>query len=250
MRILGIETSGSTSSVALLADSAVVSERIFASRRVICQVLAGEILNVLGTETVRQADLDGIVVSIGPGSFTGLRVGVSMAKAMGHACHIPIVGISTPEAWAAEASAPPGTTIAVIQPARVERVYLTTYRVSGSSQLSEQIAPQIVSVDAVGTALAKINKEEPLLLTGDAMGQLLPHYWGRGILAPKSVTTGMAVPQPTEAQDIAEAPRASTVARLGTERLAEADAQSYFTLRPSYIAVSQAERTQGVNLGL
>ncbi len=250
MRILGIETSGRTSSVAVVEDETVVGERVFASRQVICEVLAGEILNVLDTATVQQADLDGIAVSIGPGSFTGLRVGVTMAKAVAYACQVPAVGISTPEAWATEVNALPDSVVAVIQPARVDYVYLTTFRTSDSSDLIQQSPPQLVDIEMAGLRLGEMSESQRLYLTGDAIGQLSPDCCRKGILAPKSVRTEMSLLQGTETEQIAKVPRASTIALLAAPRLVGADAQSCFTLRPNYIAVSQAERSQGLDLGL
>ena len=250
MRILGIETSGSTSSVALVADGMVMSERMFASRQVICQVLAREILNVLGTETVRQANLVGIAVSIGPGSYTGLRVGVTMAKALAHSCHVPVVGISTPEAWAAALGAPRDSMVAVVQPARVSHVYLTTCRARDSSALIEESPPQLLSVEVAGTALSEMSASQPLYLTGDAVGQLHPFCGGGRTLAPKSGEPAAPAAETAEDDQPGRCPRASIIAQLGTERLGEADGQSHFTLRPRYVGLSQAERTRGINLGL
>ena len=232
MRILGIETSGDTSSVALSCDGTVIAERVFASRQVICQVLAEEILGVLGTQTVQAAGLDGIAVSIGPGSCTRLRVGVATAKALAYACQVPVVGISTPEAWATEISASPGSIVAVIQPARVGYVYLTIFRGLGASSVTQEAPPRVVTVVEAAAVLTEVSHSQRLFLTGDAAQQLPPDL------------------QTAAADQLPDIPRASTIARLGAERLPEADTQSYFTLRPIYIAVSQAERSHGLNLGL
>lgn len=238
MRIVGIETSGSTSSVALAQDGTVIRERIFASRQVICQVLAGEILDALDTETVQQADLDGIAVSIGPGSFTGLRVGVTMAKVLAYTCQVRLVGIATPEAWAAEVNVSPGGIVAVIQPARVRWVYLTIFRVLETGELQEELSPQIVSVAEVAAVLDETSQSHRLVLTGDAVGQL-----------PPQVSQRLSLPG-DDTDRLPDSPRARTIARIGAQRLPQADPEACFTLRPTYIAVSQAERSQGLDLGL
>jgi len=101
VRILAIETSGDHSSVALAHDGMVLAERFFPSRMSLSQTLPGHIQSVLEAEQVSEAGLDAIAVTLGPGSFTGLRVGIALAKAMAHALSLPLVGVGTHDllAW-------------------------------------------------------------------------------------------------------------------------------------------------------
>lgn len=238
MRILGIETSSNISSVALADNGVIIAERVFPSRQVICQVLTKEILTVIGTETVQAAGLDGIAVSIGPGSFTGLRVGVATAKVLAYCCQVPVVGISTPQVWAAEVNAPPGSIVAVIQPARKGYVYLTIFQALESCGLREEAPPRVVSVAEVSASLKEISQSHQLFVAGDAAEQL-----------PPDVSRTVTLPE-AAADQRPDSVRASTIARLGAQRVSEADPDSYFTLRPTYIAISQAERSHGLSLGL
>ena len=237
MRILGIETSGDTSSVALLEDNEVASEEIFASRRTICQVLVGHILSVVGTETIVAARLDGIAVSSGPASFTGLRVGVTTAKALAYSCQIPVVGVSTPLAWSVEVRAEPGTMIVVLQPARRHRLYLTAF-LQGEEALPEQQGDaRVVDIGGAVAACSDLATDHTIVVTGDA---LLTEAGLVEALATRSRVTDLEV----------DSPRASTIARLGAVLIKDAPSDSYFSLRPNYLMVSQAERGLGVNLGL
>ncbi len=237
MRILGIETSGDTSSVALLEDGEIVSEEVFASYRSICQVLAGHILSVVGTETVADAQLDGIAVSSGPASFTGLRVGVTMAKAIAYCCQIPVVGISTPLAWATEAQAESGAKIIVLQPARRHRLYLTAFLQTGGVPPRQEEETKIVDMENIAGICAELACDHPLMVTGSA---LLNDAGLVESLASKYRVADLAI----------DSPRASTIAQLGAIQFEQAPADSYFSLRPTYILTSQAERAIGVDLGL
>ena len=237
MRILGIETSGDTSSVALLQGDEVVSEEIFASRRTICQVLVGHILTVVGTETVAEADLDGIAVSSGPASFTGLRVGVTTAKTLAYGCQIPAIGVSTPLAWAVEAQAEPGTMTIVLQPARRHRLYLTTFLQTEKAHPNQQAETKVVDTHSIAAICSDLATGRPLMITGNAL-----------LTEPELVE---ALPSNGQVADLEiDSPRASTIARLGATEIENAPPDSYFTLHPTYALVSQAERAIGVDLGL
>jgi len=237
MRILGIETSGDTSSVALLEGNEVVSEEIFASRRTICQMLVGHILSVVGTETVTAAHLDGITVSLGPASFTGLRVGVTTAKTLAYCCQIPVVGVSTPLAWAAEAQAESGAIIIVLQPARRHRLYLTTFLQNEEPPPEQQVDTKVVDIEGAVAACSDLATDRPVVVTGNA---LLTEAGLVEALASRGQVTDLEI----------DSPRASTIARLGAVQIEDAPPDNYFSLRPNYLMVSQAERGLGVNLGL
>jgi len=237
MRILGIETSGDTSSVALLEGNEVVSEEVFASRRTICQVLVKHILSVVGTQTIVAGHLDGIAVSSGPASFTGLRVGVTTAKTLAHSCQIPVVGISTPLAWAAEAQAEPGAMIVVVQPARRHRLYMTTFFQTEEAHPKQQGETKVVDTENTAAVCSDLATERSIVVTGNG---LLTEGGLVEALASKAQVIDLAI----------DSPRASTIARLGVAQIQEAPSDSYFTLRPNYLMVSQAERGLGVDLGL
>ncbi len=238
MRILGIETSGDTSSVALCEDGRVVAERVFASRQTICQVLTNQILAVLGTETVRAAQLDGMAVSIGPASFTGLRVGVATAKAIAYSCRIPLVGVATPLAWAAGIEGDePGTIIMVLQPARRAKFYLTLFDQTGELWPRQRDDTQVVDEHALPRAATALSHERLLVVTGDAL------------LAAPELREALAECSGVRLAP-ADCPRASLVARLAADDIANVPPDSYFTLHPHYVLVSQAERMHGINLGL
>ena len=107
MRILGVDTATSTASVALIEDGRLVAEEVHSSRgsanqsqTVNSRVNHAEIILPLIEAALRKAaaslrDLSGLAVSIGPGSFTGLRIGLSTVKGLAYGLDIPVVGIST-----------------------------------------------------------------------------------------------------------------------------------------------------------
>jgi len=73
------------------------------------------------------ADLDAVAVSQGPGSYTGLRIGVSTAKGIAYALEIPLIGINTLQAMAASQSVAPGDYVVAVLDARRKEVYTQTF---------------------------------------------------------------------------------------------------------------------------
>ncbi len=210
MRILALETSGDISSIALWEDGEVVAEDTFPSKMTICEQLAPRIGALLGTSRLADARLDAIAVSSGPGSFTGLRVGLATAKALGHCLDLPVIGISTPLALAAETQPAVGEQIWVLQPARKGKCYISRFIANKDGSVSALAAPEIVTSDEARKQAA-------------ARGALL-------------VETGP--------------PQAATIASLAAPLVKTVTGDEHLTLRPTYVGKSQAERTLGVDLGL
>ena len=98
MKILAIETATRCQSVALLEDLEVLAERVQEDCSSHTRMLLPTIDELLRSLRLKLSNLDGLAVSMGPGSFTGLRVGLGTAMAMRLATGIPIVGVSTLEA--------------------------------------------------------------------------------------------------------------------------------------------------------
>ena len=100
MSILSIDTSSAVSSVAVLSAERVAAEISMQGALTHSETLMPHIETALGMARVEKSELEGIAVSIGPGSFTGLRIGLASAKMMAYALHIPLIAVPTLEALA------------------------------------------------------------------------------------------------------------------------------------------------------
>ncbi|MDB5335677.1 MAG: gcp 2, partial [Planctomycetaceae bacterium] len=95
MLILALETSGFGGSIALLDDERVLGERILDAQRRHAQTLVPEIQSLLQAYNRKSAECELIAVSTGPGSFTGLRVGITCAKTMAYATGAKVAAVPT-----------------------------------------------------------------------------------------------------------------------------------------------------------
>ena len=100
MLILGIDTATPWESVSVVSGGVVLSERGVFLERDHCASLLRVLAEALSASNVSLSDLEGIAVSVGPGSYTGLRVGLSTAKGLAYSAGKPLVGVSTLEAVA------------------------------------------------------------------------------------------------------------------------------------------------------
>lgn len=96
-RILLIETSASTLSVAVAQDGVVLTERICREPRRQASLTAPLVKETLDAASLRLPDCDAVAVSSGPGSYTGLRVGVSTAKGLCFGASLPLIAVGTPD---------------------------------------------------------------------------------------------------------------------------------------------------------
>jgi len=205
--------------VALVADGRLQAERTFEARMVLNQLLAAQIADLCGGPPV-EAKLDGIAVGIGPGSFTGVRMGVALAKALAHGLGLPLVGVSSPEAIASSLGAEEGRTVCVLQTARAGDVYATALVIEADGMPREVSPTQVLPLGEALVAAEESLGAAPDFVCGDA-------------------TDGPG-----------QSPLAVDVARVGEGRMADADPDAVFALRPRYVRLSQAEREHGVDLRL
>ena len=101
MKILGIDTSTKFCNLGLIEDENILIEyTINGLKKKHSSILVPAIKNLLKTIDLKMEEINGIAVSMGPGSFTGLRIGLSVAKGLCYACSLPLLGIPTLDAMA------------------------------------------------------------------------------------------------------------------------------------------------------
>lgn len=140
MRVLAIDTA-TTALVTGVVDTATgqTNQRVLEDTRAHNELLIPTIADVLAEAGLEYADLDAVVTGVGPGPFTGLRVGMATASALADALSIPLYGVCTHDAiaCAADLDAHPAgadgeATALVATDARRKEIYWATYRATGS----------------------------------------------------------------------------------------------------------------------
>lgn len=139
MIVLGIDTATFVTAVGIRRNGRVVSERRETARGGHASSLPRLVEEAMHEAAIRAADLDGIGVSAGPGSFTGLRVGVSFAKGMAWVTGAALAGVSTPRALARAAGAVRGP-VGICLDARRGEVYLAVYEVVTFREIQAPVA--------------------------------------------------------------------------------------------------------------
>ena len=126
MKILAVDTATNSCSVAVTDDGKLAAEFTTRKNETHSKHLMELIHSVLGNAGFGVGDLDGLAVTVGPGSFTGLRIGISTIKGLAFALDKPVVGISTLEALAWQCGQTPHL-ICPLLDARKGEVYAATY---------------------------------------------------------------------------------------------------------------------------
>ena len=169
MLILGIETSAKACSAALCRDGELLAQSYERTGLTHSRTLLPMIENMLSnTETPKNA-IDAIAVAQGPGSFTGIRIGISTAKGLCWGLGIPAVGVSTLEAMAQSARfVPEGTIVCPAMDARRNQLYNALFTVQNGAlvRLTEDRA---IAADALAEELSGSGKNVWVLGDGWAI---------------------------------------------------------------------------------
>jgi len=144
--ILAIDTSGSIASIALGNEEGLVAEYHFAHDMDLLRRLTPAIERIISDAGLVPSDLTGIVTSLGPGSFTGLRIGVTAAKTLAWSIGISLVGVSTLEAIARSCSYGGYKYICVMIYSRVGEVYWAVMNADSATLVTEPSASDLESV--------------------------------------------------------------------------------------------------------
>lgn len=124
MLILALDTALAACSAAIVRDGETLASREVPMTRGHAEALAPLVAELATKANIAMADLNRIAVTVGPGTFTGLRVGIAFARGLGLALDIPVIGISTTEAVAKAIGAP---LIVGIHAAALDDIYFEAY---------------------------------------------------------------------------------------------------------------------------
>jgi tRNA threonylcarbamoyladenosine biosynthesis protein TsaB len=224
MNILGIETAPAVGSAAVVIDNEQRYERSLDTPQVHSQKLLTLIDEVLKLSGEKIGTLDGIAISIGPGSFTGLRIGLSAAKGLAYASGKPLLAVSTLEALALGASSfrtPAQELILAVLESRREEFYAAMYRVS-DNRLKEQNAPAAYHYNDL---IAICPSFEDIVVTGSGAEKFLEFTQNQ-----RSIDLSLSVLTETQRRC-----SAVPVALIGGDLLLQNNVANLASLEPMYI---------------
>lgn len=168
--LLSIETSTTVCSVALTKSTEVLATQKLFLEKSHSNLLTIIIQDLMKSCNIKFSDLDGIAVSEGPGSYTGLRIGVSTAKGLAYTLNKPLIAVSTLAAMAYEVSGynVEASLMVPMLDARRMEVYTATYETS--LEILEDVRPVILDETSFDETLAK----QSVLFFGDGAAKFKP----------------------------------------------------------------------------
>lgn len=223
MRVLAIDTALEACSAAVLDTglATILASETQVMVRGHAEALIPLIGSVMAQASLRFSEIDRIAVTTGPGSFTGLRVGIAAARGIGLAAAKPVVGLTTLAALAAPYIAADDTLpIAAVIDARHNHVYLQLFGAGGRTLIPPRIVPLREAVHAAMAAAAR--------LVGSGAGMIAQHWPNQ---------------EPPQLVDERRAPDIDWVARLG----AAAD-ESQAAPKPLYLRAPDAQPQNAAQL--
>jgi tRNA threonylcarbamoyladenosine biosynthesis protein TsaB len=223
MKIIGIDTSTSCGSIGLIDGGEVVSDHLLNIPVTHSERLLGAIESVLREARCPIGEIEGWAISLGPGSFTGLRIGVSTIKGLAFATKSPVAGVSTLDVLASQIAST-SYLICPILDARKKEVYSAFYRYQEENSLKRQSDYQALRPEDL---IEKI--KEPTIFVGDGV-----RTYGTFLTQTISSLTIFAPPS-------CNFPHGSTVAKLGSDLLQRGESLDLSTFTPFYIRPSEAE---------
>ena len=223
MLILSLDTSTLVGSVAVTRDDDIVAESCINVQRTHAERLLPAITRMLEDCGLSFFDLDAVAVTEGPGSFTGLRIGMATAKGICFAAGKPVIGISTLTALAQNLAFARHPVCPVLD-AKKKQVYCGLYRDAGDGMVRMEWEDRAASPEELVRRIT-----EPTIFLGDGMRKY-------GAMLSKSLG-GNALFAPANYHVV----RASNIGRLARRRLQNGEADDLFTLTPRYLRRSDAE---------
>lgn len=230
MLLLAFESSAKAAGAALMKDGALLGEYFQNSGQTHSRTLLKMAEDLLKNCDLQVSDLDAVAVANGPGSFTGLRIGIAAAKGLAWGREIPCIGVSTLEAMAEGAFLEEGILVCCMD-ARREQVYNAVFEKRGGA-LHRLTEDRAISVEELEEELKKL--EKPKFVVGDG-----------AVVCYNTMRDNSGVQLYSEHLRFQ---RASGVALAAWKQLQQGNVPDVASLSPNYLRLSQAERERNKKL--
>jgi len=224
VKVLGLDTSTLMTTCGVIDDNRLLGEYSLSQDMSHSEKLVPMIKEVLDNLKLNIKDIDLYAVSVGPGSFTGLRIGIATIKAFAHLTNKPVVAVSTLEALAY--NLPFSKIVVPMIDARRNRVYTGIYSWD-NGRLETIMKPDVVEISEL---LEGLKKYESVVVNGDGAIKYRDIIMDALDERVKFSTTG---------QNMC---KASSICELALQKYHEGDVDDYFTLAPDYLRETQAQR--------
>ena len=224
--LLAIETATAAAGVALLRGDAVVAARALPSERPASETLLPTLVALLAEAGVALAAIEAFAVSAGPGSFTGLRVGVATVKGLAFGSDALVVSVPTLAALALRAAPAPGP-IAALLDARRGEVYAAVYDRDPAEP--PRVGPVVLRPEALADVIATLAEGAACTLIGEGVAVVADVLRARFGDQLRWVPPPVGLPDPV------------AVGRLGARMLAAGAGFTAFALTPVYVRRAEAE---------
>ena len=221
MKVLGLDTSAYTNTIGIVGDGHVLADFSFEARTDTLEKIVTHIDIVLRESDLKLEDIEGFGVGLGPGSWTGTRVGVTVGKTLAFSTGKPICGVSTLEVLAHQAGKTEKAICPIISAGTRDTVYAAFYRRQNSALLRQG---EYYVGDLFG--LAKLIKEATVLI-------------GTGIVDYLKVI-GREIDPSVTIEALEGTPKGASVALLALERFRRGKSDDVLSLAPLYLKESTA----------
>ena len=225
MLVLSVDSSYSTATCALIKDDKILAEINLNDKKQHSVILMRLIDSILKEYEIDINDIDAFIISRGPGSFTGLRIGMATLKGLAFASKKPLISVSTLDALAYNSISFQGI-ICTIMDALRDNIYTCLYK-NENNNLTPLIKEQCLNINELVTIL----KEQtlPIIFVGD------------GVAKHKEFLQEN-IPNSFFAPNHSNFPKASSVGELGIKKINDGVIENIDSINPIYLRKSQAER--------
>lgn len=224
MRVLAVDTSSNTATVAVMEDELLLGEYTINHKKTHSQKIMVMISQILADLELTAEDIDIFAAAVGPGSFTGLRIGVATVKALAHAAGKRVVSVGTLEALAYNLPYAEHIIVPVMD-ARRNNVFTASY--IWDEGLKEIGEPEGITIEECVDACSNFLET---IFIGDGAAAHRDYITEK--LGDKAIFPHGAVMNS----------RASSVAAAAIAKAKRGETQSYLEMKPYYIKKSQAEQ--------